>query len=58
MIVSGAARVLGGLVGTLAMLALYGVVLPVALMWAVLVLVRYVPLTGEWRKRFKEWRNS
>ena len=52
----GVVRVLGGFVGTLAMLALYGLVLPLGLMWAVLVVVRFLPLTGQWRKRFKEWR--
>jgi hypothetical protein len=50
------ARVLGGLIGTLGMLVFFAVVLPVGLMWTVLVVVRRVPLTGQWRQRFKEWR--
>jgi len=53
-VITGVIRVLGGLIGTLAMLVLYAAILPLGLMWVVLVIVRYVPLTGQWRKRFKE----
>ena len=56
--IAGILRVLGGLIATMAMLVLYAVVLPLGLMWVVLVVLNKVPLTGQWRRRFKEWRSG
>jgi hypothetical protein len=54
----GILRLGGGLIATLGMLFLWAVVFPVAIMTVVLYAVRFLPLTGEWRKRLRARRRS
>jgi hypothetical protein len=54
----GILRLGGGLIATLGMLFLWAIVFPVAIMTVVLYAVRFLPLTGQWRKRLHERRRS
>jgi hypothetical protein len=49
--VSGVGRVLVGLVATLGLLGLW-MLFFIAIMGVTLYAVRFLPLTGQWRKRF------
>lgn len=49
----GVGRVLWGIVASTAIWVLYGVVLPMAVMFVVLMICRYIPLTGWTRKSDK-----
>jgi len=49
--IAGLGRVAGGFFGTMLLLACYGVLLPVGVMYVVLLICRFIPLTG--RRRLK-----
>jgi hypothetical protein len=48
--IEGLGRVVGGCFGTMVLLAFYGIFLPLGVMYVVLCICRFIPLTG-WRKR-------
>ena len=55
---AGITRLLLASVGTIAVFAFWVIVFPSAIMIVVLYVFKFVPLSGQWRKRFREWRKS
>ena len=55
---AGIARLLLASVGTIAVFAFWVIVFPSAIMIVVLYVFKFVPLSGQWRKRFRERRKS
>jgi len=49
----GVGRVLWGVLASAAMWVLYGVVMPIAVMFVVLMICRFIPLAGRTRKSEK-----
>jgi len=50
---AGIGRVIGGLFVTVGMLLFWAVLLPAVIMLVALYLARLLPLTGQWRARFR-----
>jgi uncharacterized membrane protein YphA (DoxX/SURF4 family) len=50
---AGIGRVIGGLFVAVGMLLLWAVLLPAVIMLVALYLARLLPLTGQWRARFR-----
>jgi hypothetical protein len=55
---AGIARVLAAAAGSIAVFAFWIILFPSLIMLMVLYVFKFVPLSGQWRKRFREWRKS